>query len=483
MRNTYMEVLQMRKEAGVLGTAGKKIAPNLAKELETIARLFGATGRGVLKKQYAKPLLRAAGKDAVRPGAKLLKFLWEAGPRKWYYPMDPTEGRRVIKPLRIALTGGAGAGGLYAWLKPEKAKEKLNDAATAVGNGMKDLGNKALDALNAPDQYQIAGTDFSWGRLGNTLNPVSGITGGVDWVPKGYVDFVSKFFPKDKQNAAGVVAHGTFKAGAVGLLAAGLVGGYRAAKHLKDIGSIDKADRPGKDMASQLSTTFEGNLSGEEEQKKAASVKTAEETAIMSPGTLSAQNLTATALPLGVLLLSAGLTYKGVDSAFDKLRNKRLDSAIAEKDQAVKKLITARAQLAKGEANMEAANAATANLDDSDVYTKAASQEKKAEVPIVRDAVQLFGATTAAVILASAIGSYAYTAASDENNLKYKAYKKALKEYAKAKSGITPITVAPKDAPEYFAAIDNAGKKQAPTARELPSYDADSLNRPISISI
>jgi len=483
MRNTYIEVLQIRKEAGVLGNAGKKIAPELAKQLALIEKLFGATGRGVLKRQYAKPLLRAAGKDAMRPGANLLKWLWQVGPRKWYYPFDPTEGRRVIKPLRIGLTGLAGTGGLYAWLRPDKAKEKLSNAATAVGNELKDLGNKAVEALNAPDQYQLAGTDFSWGRLGNTLNPISGITGGVDWVPKGYVDFVSKYFPADKQNAAGVVAHSTFKAGAVGLLAAGLVGGYRAAKHLKDIGSIDKADRPGKNMASQLSTTFEGNLSGEEEQKKAASVKTAEDQAIMSPGTLSAQNLTATALPLGVLLLSAGLTYKGVDSAFDKLRNKRLDAAIAEKDKAVKKLITARAQLAKGEANMDAANAATADLKDSDVYTKAASQDKQAEVPLVRDAVQLFGATTAAVILASAIGSYAYTAASDENNLKYKAYKKALKEYAKAKSGITPITVAPKDAPEYFAAIDNAGTKKAPTARQLPSYDADSLNRPISISI
>jgi hypothetical protein len=114
------------------------------------------------------------------------------------------------------------------------------------------------------------------------------------------------------------------------------------------------------------------------------------------------------------------------------------------------------------------------------VYTKAASQNKEALIP---QSVQLFGALTSAVILASAIGSYAYTSAGDENNLKYKAYKKALKEYAKNKSGITPITVAPKDAPSYFAAIDAAGQKQAPTVRQQPSYDADALNKPISISI
>ena len=85
-------------------------------------------------------------------------------------------------------------------------------------------------------------------------------------------------------------------------------------------------------------------------------------------------------------------------------------------------------------------------------------------------------------MLASAIGSYAYTSASDENNIKYKAYKKALREYAKNKSGMTPITVAPKDAPAYFASIDAAREQKPDTPRGLPSYDADALNKPISVS-
>ena len=42
---------------------------------------------------------------------------------------------------------------------------------------------------------------------------------------------------------------------------------------------------------------------------------------IVSPGNFSAQNLTATAIPVGSLLLAAGLAYKGVDSVFDKIRN------------------------------------------------------------------------------------------------------------------------------------------------------------------
>lgn len=483
MRNTYMEVLQMRKEAGATSKAVKeilsKIFPNMAQRLARAkaAKLFGKT---------------RLGRRAVLPLAKdlpLAPFRATGMGLEWFTRPGSMSGMgnivgRTNRGLLRALYGTAGAGltgtGIYALLKPDSAAQKVQQIYDTGKQWLKD---KAQGTDNGAPTQQIAGPS---GSVLSLLNPISGITGGIDYVPKRYIDFWQNRLP-DHKNTAGLIAHGTFKAGAIGLLAAALTGGYRAARHLSDIGSIDKANRPGKDMAGQLSTTFEGNLSGEdEEQKKAASIKTAQNTAqpdpykIMSPGNFTAQNLTATAIPLGVLLLSAGLAYKGVDSAFDKLRNKRLDSAIAEKDQAVKKLITARAQLAKGEASMDAANAATADLKDSDVYTKAASQDKQA---IAREAVQLFGTATAAVILASAIGSYAYTAASDENNLKYKAYKKALKEYAKAKSGITPITVAPKDAPSYFAAIDNAGKKQAPTARELPSYDADSLNRPISISI
>ena len=228
-----------------------------------------------------------------------------------------------------------------------------------------------------------------------------------------------------------------------------------------------------------MSTTFEGDLSGEDKkQKKAASEKPGPYD-IVSPGNFTTQNLTATALPVGTFLLAAGLTYKGVDELFDKLRNKRLDKAIAEKEQAVKRLIAARAQVAKGAQSMGAASAAVAPISDNQIYTKAASQEKAAAV--IPETVQLFGALSAAVILASAIGSYAYTSASDEDNLKYKAYKKALKEYAKAKTGMTPITMAPSDSSEYFASID-AAKQQSNTPRNQPMYDADALNKPISVS-
>jgi len=330
---------------------------------------------------------------------------------------------------------------------------------------------KIVKALDTPTQTAIATTKFSPDALVSTFNPFSGLTGGKDYVPAGLVSAIQKVLPGHKGELA---AHAVTKAGASALLAAGLIGAYRAAKHVGDLGSIDSKSTASKDMSSQLSTTFSGNLGDEDEQKK-----TAAEGDIMAPANFSVQNLTGTALPLASMLLAAGLTYKGVDAAFDKIRNKRLDNAISQKEQAVKNLITARARLAKGDLSDANVQDATAPLKSKDIYTKAASQDKEA---VVQEGVQLFGTLSAALLLASAIGSYAYTSASDENNLKYKAYKKALREYAKNKSGMTPITLAPKDAPAYFASIDAAREQKLDTPRNLPNYDADALNKPISVS-
>lgn len=333
---------------------------------------------------------------------------------------------------------------------------------------------KIVKALDTPTQTALATTKFSPEALVSTFNPFSGLTGGKDYVPVGLVSAIQKVLPGHKGELA---AHAVTKAGASALLAAGLIGAYRTARHIGDLGAVDSKGSAGKGMSGHLSTTFSGNLGDgkeDEEQKKVAA-----EGDIMAPANFSAQNLTGTALPLASMLLASALTYKGVDYAFDKLRNKRLDNAIAQKEQAVKNLITARARLAKGDLTDANIQEATAPLKDKDIYTKAASQDKEA---VVQEGVQLFGTLSAALLLASAIGSYAYTSASDENNLKYKAYKKALREYAKNKSGMTPITVAPKDAPSYFAAIDAAREQKPDTPRSLPSYDADALNKPISVS-
>lgn len=377
-------------------------------------------------------------------------------------------------PWKTGLTA-TGLSGLYALLLGrdflDPVKGGIKNTFHAAGNAFAEGANEVGKALNTPSNIPLATTNFSWKNLANTFNPASGITGGIDYVPAGLVKAIQKVLPG---HGGELAAYTATKVGASALLAAGLVGAYRAAKHVGDLGSIDSKSTAGKGMSSQLSTTFSGNLGDEDEQKK-----TAAEGDIMAPANFSVQNLTGTALPLASMLLAAGLTYKGVDAAFDKIRNKRLDNAISRKEQAVKNLITARARLAKGDLSDANVQDATAPLKNKDIYMKAASQNKEA---VVQEGVQLFGTLSAALLLASAIGSYAYTSASDENNLKYKAYKKALREYAKNKSGMTPITVAPKDAPSYFAAIDAAREQKLDTPRDLPAYDADALNKPISVS-
>lgn len=398
-------------------------------------------------------------------------------------------------PIKKILGYGAAVGSLpIVWNKRQDIADFIygvpgkvraaEDAAKGFYNKVNDFVDNATQDL----KQGITGTDQNGiglrtvagpkGSVGSLFNPASGLMGTVDYVPGKWIDLVQKFIPGE---AGKTTAHMTAKAGAMVLLAGGLVGGYRTLRHLSDIANMDKAKRPGKNMASQLSTTFEGDLSGEEKeekQKKAAS-EAVDPHDIRNPGNFTPWMLSATALPLGTLLLASALTYRGVDSAFDKLRNKRLDRSIKEKEQAVKQLITARAQQAKGGIAANTPEDITEDLKDSDVYTKAASQDKIAIVP---ETVQLVGVTTAAILLASAIGAYHYTAASDENNIKYKAYKKALKEYAKAKSGMTPITVAPSNASDYFANIDAAAGNKPVTPRNQPTYDADALNKPISVS-
>ena len=71
--------------------------------------------------------------------------------------------------------------------------------------------------------------------------------------------------------------------------------------------------------------------------------------------------------------------------------------------------------------------------------------------------------------------------ATDENNIKYKAMEKGLKEYAKQKANMNTVNMLPTDAGDYFESLDNgAPKETVRTAREI---DTDEMNKPISISL
>lgn len=334
----------------------------------------------------------------------------------------------------------------------------------------------------------------------NTLNPFSGFFGGGDKVPQWAYSIV----PNDPG-----MSHLIFKSGACALLAAGLFGGARAIKHLNTVADMADKDNPAGKLKSQISTTFDMDLQDKQKnQKKEAADKSTPAAYYHGTGesgsgyyqtTVSPSNILGLALPIGATLLAASLAYKGVDSFAAKRRNRILDDAIAGKSQAVKKLMQTRARIAKGTISDAEIQDATKAINNEDIYIKNAAMNKEAllkgfldwingfrtnETPqgqLAQSALQGYGLLAAAILATSAVGAYAYASKNDQNNIRFKALQKGLKEYTKAKAGLQPVTIVPGSAKEYFSAID--GDAKAPTVRQEPTVDPDALNKPISVTL
>lgn len=326
----------------------------------------------------------------------------------------------------------------------------------------------------------------------NTFNPISGFFGGGDKVPQ----WAYSIFPDDPD-----LSHLIFKSGACALLAAGVVGGIRALKHFDNVSEMSEDDGFTPALKSQVSTTFEFPLG----QKKSASEDGEAPTFYHGTGdpdvgyyesTASAANILGMALPVGATLLAATLAYKGVDEWASERRNRILDESLRAKSQTVKQLIQARARIAKANISDAEVADATSAINNNDAYVKTAALHKKAlfddffkgfttnEKPqgqIAQSTLQAYGFLAATLLAVSAIGGYSYFSATDKNNLRYKALKKGLKQYARNKSNLQPITIIPEDAAEYFKAID--GDIQPATVRQEPTTDPDDLNKPISITL
>lgn len=345
---------------------------------------------------------------------------------------------------------------------------KLLGLGAVLGIGGKVYHNITRDGGNV---LATVGSGSNNGSYWNIINPIAGISGSVAKLPTWYV----RLFPNSDSGRRAALT--TARVGSVSVLAAGLVGSYRAAKHYAESKELAEADRPARNLVSQLSTTFEGDLASKEDKKKQN--KAASKNVISAPA-FSFENQISTVLPVGAMLLTAALASKAVDDYYDAKRNKALDDAINAKENAVKNLLSARARIAKGNASQDEVTKATKGINNTDIYVKDASLNKEA---LWGEVGQIAGLTAITVLVASALGAHEYFKAGDSNNIKYNAYKKALKEYAKTKAGMSPITITPTDSDKFFNYIDSAAAAKPVTARNQPSYDSDSLNKPISISI
>ena len=71
--------------------------------------------------------------------------------------------------------------------------------------------------------------------------------------------------------------------------------------------------------------------------------------------------------------------------------------------------------------------------------------------------------------------------AANPANIKYKAIKKGLREYAKNKAAGTPLTIVPTDADAYFKQIAGDDETQEAPVRQQP--ELPEANKPISITL
>jgi hypothetical protein len=278
-----------------------------------------------------------------------------------------------------------------------------------------------------------------------------------------YPEFVANMFPNNPR-----AAWLTSKAGAVALLAAAIAGGVRGVQHLNRVADMRDEDDPGQKLDSQLSTTFNVPLG------KHAAEDIPKQMTLM-PDAVSLKTITNTAVPVGATLLAAALAWKGMDTFADNRRNKLLTDAIAAKSNTMRDLMQTRARIAKGTISDADISKALGRVDDESNYVKTAAEK----YPNVRRGWTGLGLLVLALAGASATGAYKYFSASDPGNIQYKAIKSGLQEYARNKTGMTPITTIPQDAGSYFKSIDEGAKPKS--VREM--NEKEDTHRPISVTL
>lgn len=269
------------------------------------------------------------------------------------------------------------------------------------------------------------------------------------------------------------------KTGACALLAAAVVGGGRLLQHINSIGKLREKDAPGRNLASDLNYSYA--LGTDTKQKKRNRFEESAAGAVTDLVSDGAKAITKSAgvveeslpavLPLGAMLIASGLAYKSVDGWANARKDRILSKRIDGKNRYLKQLIVARAQNAKSPLTQEELNVATTRPDfeAEPLQAKQGSLQKCSLEDNREHGVQAgIGLAAAALLAASAIASYKYAEATDPENLKFRAYKKGLHEYAAQRGKSVPLTVVPENS-GLFDKIDSraSAKQQPPTFSDV----------------
>lgn len=301
-------------------------------------------------------------------------------------------------------------------------------------------------------------TKFTLGNFGRTINPFSKIFGNdqPQYVPKFLIDS-SKSLSKDKDwtsNKAAKMAHVFTKVLGAGVAAGGLFALLRLGAHTIDMDKINMAGKTaGQDLQKQYSKPVAALMTP---PKKHPGVQdqNLQKSAAMDP-----YASTLATLPPIAALLAAGIAFKKADQYADRKEQEELNNNIANTLKDINTI---------GISNVKKVRGVTDQKGKS--VKKQASQRIPAAASFL--ALLLSGAGIAA--------GYHVQRAYDPATIKYKALKKGLQEYAKARSLQGLQQTEPIDR-KLLASLNPQKKSGKAAVDQLPQVNTEAMYRPVDI--
>lgn len=284
-------------------------------------------------------------------------------------------------------------------------------------------------------------TDFSISSFANTINPFSKMLGGTDpqYVPNGLIKLLKSMSnsPSWTTGKAAKAAHVASKVVGGGLTAAALFAALRLGAQYAELGKQNLAGRTAGDrLAEQYQNPVEPLI----------------QTGVTKEAGLDPYASSLATLPLLSALFWAATAYKKADQFADQRYSQKLDKDI---DSELKQI--------------------------NSLGLKAIRKARGVQQPIQKNAAARIPAvlSSAALLLAGAgvIVGYKTQRAYDQNYIKYKAFKKGLDEYSRAKKAQNQLATSPISS-QTLASLDpqTTGKKAA------PQLDDASVYKPVDIA-
>lgn len=299
-------------------------------------------------------------------------------------------------------------------------------------------------------------TDFSLSGLGRTLNPFSKILGGTQqqYVPKFLVWSAKRLGGKDwSQPKAAKLAHVFTKVVGSGLAAGGLFALLRLGAHSMDMDRINMAGKtPGQDLQKQY-------------KKPVDPLLTAQGSNIQKKAWWEPYSAAVATLPPIAALLAAGIAFKKADQYADKKQEEQLDKNIASTMKDINTIGLSNIRAIRGVQQPK-----QKPLNKKQALNKISAQAIPA------------GAAFLALLLSGAgiATGYHLQRGFDPATIKYKALKKGIQQYTKARAMQGMQETMPINN-KILASLDPQQKTGKAAVDQLPELNTDTTYKSIDI--